>query len=120
MKTYDLRMMFKINQDELDILDTLMKKTRMRQSATLDVAIEILHNLLAKSNLDELIEEKKIKFNKGRTYRVSEEGKERINAIRKNVGLNQSVILYTALEVMLKQINQGKTIQELIEPDLFL
>lgn len=120
MKTYDLRMMFKINDDELNILDTLMKKTRMRQSATLDVAIEILFNLLNKLNLDELTEEKKIKFDKGRTYRVSEEGRERINAIRKNVGLNQSVILYTALEVMLKQIEQGKTIQELTDQGLFL
>ena len=115
MKTYDLRMMFKINQDELDILDTLMKKTRMRQSALIDTAIEILFNLLNKFNINELTEEKKIKFDKGKTYRVSEEGRERINAIRKNLGLNQSVILYTALEVMLNQINQGKTIQELTD-----
>lgn len=116
----NLRMMFKVNNEEIEIIEKLIKKTRLKNAALIEVAIEFL---LKSLNNDSIKKDDLSSLKIGgerKQYRVSEETRERIKAIITLSGLNQSVILYYSLKLMLDNIEQGKTIPELIEPDLFL
>lgn len=54
------------------------------------------------------------KYTIAKTFKVNESQLERIKRLRELTRLNQSVLLDTALEILEIQLQNGKTIQELL------